>query len=430
MPDKVDILNSCLRAIESGKATVEDCIARYPDVKGLENLLRLALAMRQQAPVKMPEARKIALERRLVQVMKTRTRQPQPWLRFTIGFAALLIVLSISSFGSALLARSALPGDVLYGYKRAIENAQLHAASKQNQAFVLQEIVKERFNEMGIMIEVRHQVINAAYLTDVTESIKAAAQADPSIRDGLYQQYSALLQRAVLSEPPSQTGLLSTALAELISPTPFATPTLTNTASFTPTFTAMPPPTSTATATATDTGTATFTAAPTSTATPTFTFTPSNTASPRPSSTPTFTPTASRTPTVPTATPTRLPPTATRTPLPTATPLPSPTPLPPTATPLPYPTLGQFPPGTMPKLPATTLAPCPSPTPTFTPVKFGNPPTVDNTRPNTPVPCLTWTPTPQSTHTVAPLPPVVLTSAPTVTPGETLMAPASGGNGK
>ncbi len=100
---------------------------------------------------------------------------------------------------------------------------------------------------------------------------------------------------AMVVNPPSATPSLTPSITPTASDTP--TPSSTPTASETPTSTVTPSPTPTATSTATYTATPTATSTPTDTATPTATSTPSST--PTPSDTPTATLTPSITPTRP-----------------------------------------------------------------------------------------------------------------------------------
>jgi hypothetical protein len=194
-------------------------------------------------------------------------------------------------------------------------------------------------------------------------------------------------------------------------PTPTVTSTATSTPSFTPTATATSTgtasPTSTATATPTGTATPTATATATSTATATRTSTPTrtatatSTATPSPTSTATVTETSTATPTA-TATIT-----ATATATITATPIPTGTPTP-TNTATPIPTGTPTPTNTPTNTPTTTATPTATPTMTPTPTA---------TATTTSSPSATFTPT--SSPTPTPTAIASPTSMPTSPPAET-----------
>lgn len=153
-------------------------------------------------------------------------------------------------------------------------------------------------------------------------------------------------------EPPTLTPTVTPTAT--ITPTGTATPTTTDTRTFTPTPTATPTRTATFTATPIPTATSTPQPTPTRTPTSTFTTTPTRTVTPTATQSPTrtLTPTGSQPPTAtPTLTPSNTPiPTVTRTPtaVPTVTPTPSASP---TVTPT--------------RTPTATPSPTPSPEPTL-----------------------------------------------------------------
>lgn len=441
MPDRSDILNSCLQAVESGESTIEECEAKYPDFKGLGSLLRLAMAVQEQSRLRMPEARRNALERRLTQLAKTRAsaqRSPRRWLVPLVSVAAVFIVLFVLGFSAARLADFAVPGDTLYGVKRAVEGAELAFAGGYSRPDVLHEIALSRLEELETMA-VRGQTLDPAFLQETTTAVNdaLAAQIDPGKRAQLYNQAIQVLRLAE-TLPNADKDSIASAISTI------NTPELTPVAG-------SPSPTPTLTATATLTSTVIPTEQPSATLTTTPTIQPTNTVTLESTATPTATtpsaPTNTDVPPSPTLTPT------VPTPLPTFTPTDQPTvtviaptstidgsPLQPfptesgdtnlTAVPSNSPTATESPVETSSAPTATwtpsatiTMGPCPSATPTFTPSPDGGPtetpsdtsisaiPTIDRTL----WPCETWTPTPEPTHAPTNTP----TDAPTNTPTET-----------
>lgn len=436
--DRNAIFAACLDAVHNGEATVEQCVARYPDYRGLGDMLRLALAMRESPP-DMPEPRRVALERRLVRAMEQRTRAEQqaaraarrPLLpRLVFGLAALVAVAIGVLAIMAQAARPALPGDVLYGYKRAVEGAEVAFASAPDRSELLWRQADRRLEELQLAVT-RSGRVDPAFLADVIASYEAAIEARGNVADRelLYTRAVRAFEYAA-SLDAANAETLRAALLQMAPPSVDAVPLVSLAATLTPTPTQMP--------SATATGTATPTPSATGTATPSFT--PSPSATTAPSLTPSWTPeaptgiaqgaTSTATalvipplPTLPydlTATP--VPPTNTYVPL--VLPTSPPTSIPPTWTPLPSATATETATETPTETPTTTETPSPTPSVTETPTETGTPtetptlppcgpptetptpgdapPGEDSTPTPTPTPCASWTPTPSATPTETP----------------------------
>ena len=279
--DRNAIFAACLDAVYNGEATLEECIARYPEYAGLGDMLRLALAVREAPPPDMPEPRRVALERRLVRAMDLRAKAEKAaqtarrplWPRLVFGLAAVVAVAIGLLAVMAQAARPALPGDVLYGYKRAVEGAELAFAGAPDRSELLWRQADRRLDELQLAVT-RSGQVDPAFLADVIASYEAAIEARGNVADQelLYTravrafEYAASLDaasgealRAALAQmaPPSVDGVPLISLAATLTPTPTATPSATATG------TATPSPT------ATGTPTATSTAAPSQTTTPT-----------------------------------------------------------------------------------------------------------------------------------------------------------------
>lgn len=127
-----------LSRIQAKVASIEESLKGLPgDVQGLESLLRLAVQTQiALEPSRPSEAFCGALETRLLNLTRARGRQTKTVRRRRIRYArwiwrpaaaALLIVMAllIGSIGVAYASADALPGDLLYGVKRGVEEARL-----------------------------------------------------------------------------------------------------------------------------------------------------------------------------------------------------------------------------------------------------------------------------------------------------------------
>jgi hypothetical protein len=80
-----DILAQCIEDIKAGRASIEDCLDRYPSLREqLEPLLRIALGIRQTPDVKPSPAFKLRARVRLMdQIHERRTVTKWPWSRYS-----------------------------------------------------------------------------------------------------------------------------------------------------------------------------------------------------------------------------------------------------------------------------------------------------------------------------------------------------------
>ncbi len=138
------ILAECIKKVRSGEVTLTSCLERYPSrERELGPLLRLALSIREPAPVSLDALSKQAVRDRLMQQIKN-TRQekafsfasffsfglpPQMvWARITVVAFIALIVISMLGAGTVYAAQGSLPGDLLYRVKTGTEEARLWIA--------------------------------------------------------------------------------------------------------------------------------------------------------------------------------------------------------------------------------------------------------------------------------------------------------------
>ena len=121
--DLETILDTCLYQIEEGEASLEECLARYPEYASqLQPLLNAATKLsRARAVVPDPSYRMRARS----QLNTYMQQNPQPkrvspvFWRVAVGFATVMLLFLAS--GTAF-AQQALPGDTLYNWKLTSEH--------------------------------------------------------------------------------------------------------------------------------------------------------------------------------------------------------------------------------------------------------------------------------------------------------------------
>lgn len=174
MRDDERLLERCLREIDAGDLSVEQCIERHlADRPEVAELLRSAVALRavSLAPAEVRAAhRRVGhlLTREMVEeperaslsmgfahprqphVMRDSSQWASQWARWWMlaGAAALLIGVLVS-MGASTAAASALPGSPLYGLKRGEEALALRTAwSDERKGQVLLTIASHRLDEV------------------------------------------------------------------------------------------------------------------------------------------------------------------------------------------------------------------------------------------------------------------------------------------
>ncbi|KAF0104571.1 MAG: hypothetical protein FD147_2659 [Chloroflexi bacterium] len=118
MKDFDQILDGCLAQISSGAASLDDCLARYPEHAAQLGQILLTAANLKRGRIVMPStAFKARARTRLTVYMQAHPRRKSfafPFLRLAFSMAALLLAFIVT--GTAL-AQRALPGDALYNWK-------------------------------------------------------------------------------------------------------------------------------------------------------------------------------------------------------------------------------------------------------------------------------------------------------------------------
>jgi hypothetical protein len=121
--DLETILDTCLYQIEAGEASIEECLARYPEhAAQLQPLLQAATKLsRARDVVPDPSYRMRArsqLNTYMLQNPQRKRVSPIFW-RVAVGFATVMLLFVAS--GTAF-AQQALPGDTLYNWKLTSEH--------------------------------------------------------------------------------------------------------------------------------------------------------------------------------------------------------------------------------------------------------------------------------------------------------------------
>ena len=322
------ILEECLTALSTDTATVDECLARYPQyAEQLKPLLGTIRYLKLGRSVKPSLAFKSYSRVHLTQHLHFNPRRSQ-WSQFfwriTMTFAVLMAALLVTG---TVHAQTVLPGDNFYSWKRASEEVwRALSINSINADIALSE---RRLNEWVAVAD--DPKLSSEAMLDYFEELDRLKQRDSvelhNFIAPVIQTHHEILDDAGLPG----ADLVESYVALLVTPLPVATNPqvfITNTSN--PTFTSLPQPTST------------LKPDPTSTATelpPTVTVTYEPTATPTnvPTMTPTYMPTMTPT-SVPTLTPTNVPtatnePTATPTDVPTAEAVPTGTEAPPTEIP-------------------------------------------------------------------------------------------------
>jgi hypothetical protein len=131
---KEEILAICIEEIRSGKSTIEDCVARYPELgKELRSFLEITSSLKPDEVTPSLEFKQRA-RRRLFEEMPPGPARIShrlwswPKLAPSRVLASVLIgllVLGVAGGSTVYAALSSLPGDMLYPVKTGVENLQL-----------------------------------------------------------------------------------------------------------------------------------------------------------------------------------------------------------------------------------------------------------------------------------------------------------------
>ena len=160
-----DVLDYCLLRIQSGEATLDECLEENPSyAEVLEPLLRVAATTRAQLVPSGPSEAFVAQSPiRVMNLARARVKAKAPSPRrrpilllqpaFRLAGISLAITLLIGSVGVAYASGDALPGDNLYGIKRGLERAALVVSlSEAGDAGLFLEHANRRIGEVEELV--------------------------------------------------------------------------------------------------------------------------------------------------------------------------------------------------------------------------------------------------------------------------------------
>jgi len=231
------ILENCLEQVTAGRATVQDCLERYPDLAGdLEPLLRIAEQARAIARPQLASEPKARIEARLLAAVEgvpsvRPARKVSPtikwiWRWAAVGMVLILACACLSGTGLVAGAADALPDSPLYPVKLAMEDVRLGLASAEDEPSLHLRFAEERLAEVQALAA--RDVFDTNVLMALAEETSAALSgaerlppeaAAPVLQDALRVTaeqetvLSALVVRASVLEQDEYTRALQTSSA-------------------------------------------------------------------------------------------------------------------------------------------------------------------------------------------------------------------------
>jgi hypothetical protein len=216
------VLQECLRELEQGASSVEECLRRYPNhAAQLEPVLLTSAYLARAREARLSPAFKARVRNRLIREMyahpRKRTRPAFLFMRLAASLA--VVILTLLGAGT-VYAQRALPGEAFYGWKLTSENAWRAVTPDPVGADLA--IAQRRVNELITVQDnpaLSYEVLQA-YL-EVADRLKSEVSADEKafILAVLDVQFEELNQAGILPIEPEQTVVPSVDL-----PTATATP--------------------------------------------------------------------------------------------------------------------------------------------------------------------------------------------------------------
>lgn len=150
-------LIECLGALEAGQP-LEQVLARYPEAADeLRPILNTAVGL---SAFRMMPSEAQRMKSRRAFLAQAQALQPQakrgfaafgPWARLAVTFGAVVLVIAVLGGGMIAASNSALPGDPLYGLKRAVEDTRL--ALTGNNATLSAQFEEARRIEINALLD-------------------------------------------------------------------------------------------------------------------------------------------------------------------------------------------------------------------------------------------------------------------------------------
>lgn len=198
MPNAFDIaLDQCLDRMLGQGASVEDCLALYPEHAGeLEQALRAAAqlqavrftpsaAAKDRGRLKL-RAELQALERASTQVTLHRrwSLWSTPHLRLAGALAGIVLLLLIGAPSLVAAASGSIPGDTLYPVKRGFEQTRLaFQFSEAGKAALHLNFAERRVDEIALLIEHGHAAGIAATRENLDAQLATASTLTANLKD-------------------------------------------------------------------------------------------------------------------------------------------------------------------------------------------------------------------------------------------------------
>jgi hypothetical protein len=206
-----EILIHCIDDIEAGRASLQDCLDRYPDMRQeLEPLLRVALSINEPADTRPSDAFKIRARVNLMehihasQTGKKTVSVPSQagirhgwftgWARAVAIAVAVILVISAAGAGTAYASQSSLPGDNLYSVKLGTEQLQ-------------------RMVTFDDAAEVELELKFASTRLDELEELASMPSDQTAMTDGRYDR---VLTMSIINVFPSESEVVYTTQSERI----------------------------------------------------------------------------------------------------------------------------------------------------------------------------------------------------------------------
>ena len=217
-----DVLEAAVADVLAGRSTPAERAALYPQAPDLQACLAAATAMQAARALALNAAGEQRIEGRLL----SRLRSLPPvterrWLgrggsqlggrRMPVSLrwvaaSGLIAALLLAGVGASAAASTSNPGDLLYGLKRADENAQVFLSPSSERAFVYTSLAQHRLVEINLLVQrgrLDPVIVNnlSADLTAQTAAALAFVDETPP------QRQAALLNSLVQVTHDQQTSL-------------------------------------------------------------------------------------------------------------------------------------------------------------------------------------------------------------------------------
>lgn len=226
MTEFEEVLQECLHDLEQGAASVDECLGRHPEYAWeLRSILLASESLERAGRAHLSEAFRARVRARLMQAISAHPRRAArpgfTFIRLVVGLAAVLLALLVT--GTAY-AQSTLPGEALYGWKLASENAWRAVSPDPVETDIL--IAERRVDELVVVRDdpaLRAQTLESYFETVARLRSQAGTEDETRIVPALNSQMERLKKLGILL---SQTDPATLPSDEPIPPTTTPLPTM------------------------------------------------------------------------------------------------------------------------------------------------------------------------------------------------------------